>query len=1241
MSPFSLSRRLSKKWVLLMLLLGLSISSGMAYLGYFSVSPLSLVSNMFYDAYQKQSASGQAASHAVIIDIDDISLEVEGQWPWPRYRVDALVQAIAKMKPAAIGLDIIFSEEDRTALSSIRKTFKDDFALDISFAGIPADLSDNDGYLGSVLSETATVGAKYFYFDHDSKLETIGPPAFEFVGNTGLLDLHDASGLLENTYKISSQLKYAGFINIKPDDDGMLRKAPMLIQYKGGIYPHLALATFMRSLGETNASVEDGEYGPEIQVGSFHIPVTKNGFALLRFNGLPHLYPSVPALKVLNGNVNENLVRDKIVFIGSSSAGLNDLHHTLFDAQLPGVKTLAAMVENFTEGNTIIEPAWAGTAIVISCMMTGLIISLLFGLVSNAMAVLGASLLLGAVVLTGSVGAFQYAGIFLTPAPSIVIVLLLLTLFSAMRFAIEKKASSIFFRQLAEARRVVHETLDEALIARKMVEAACDLLECRSGAVGFLRHGKIVFSEYVTGDETRAIHFSFPAGHGVSGQVLQTHQAYICNDAEHDETVIADFRKTLGFRRLVNIPVLDSEGGLLGCLEIHDRLDGAQFEPQDVEVLENLAGIAASALENAHLLRDVKQSEKEVAAAAERLNQILDADFDAVIAHQNFKVIYANKAARDMFGYPSLEQTLGRNPLEYVSGTYRDEAIQTVREAVGKGQSVGPVEIEATHPQSGETFPIEVTSTPIFWGGRPAVVSIVRDISERKAREEGMRLLESAVASISESVVITDAEGLIVYVNPSFTKHTGYSTQDAIGKTPATLNSRQQGNEFYDRLWETIKAGQLWRGRILNCKKDGTIYPAHISAAPIFNAKGEITHFVSVYEDLSENEELQKKMMQSQKMEAVGTMVGGLAHDFNNMLASLVGNLYLMGFDHQDDEIMMERINSMEGSVQHSANMIKQMLTFARKDRAEKQPLDMHAFIKEAYKLAHAALPENISFQLNYPTDGDHIWISGDVTQLQQVLLNLITNSSHAVKDVEKPEIALELDHEPPSIDLLGQNLDVHSDSGWCRICCIDNGCGMNEETLDHIFDPFFTTKGVGEGTGLGLAMVHGSIQNHHGIIDVESTPGRGTTISIWLPLHQEKVIQVVDAHEFSVDGSGKTVLLVDDEDELRGVLAEVLRHSKYSVLLASDGEQAVEVFRKHRSEIDLVLMDVVMPNKGGVLAANEIRDIDANVPIIFQTGYGEQTQLDAVASVANSDSLHKPVLVPVLLKKMVEMIGQ
>jgi len=373
-------------------------------------------------------------------------------------------------------------------------------------------------------------------------------------------------------------------------------------------------------------------------------------------------------------------------------------------------------------------------------------------------------------------------------------------------------------------------------------------------------------------------------------------------------------------------------------------------------------------------------------------------------------------------------------------------------------------------------------------------------------------------------------------------------------------------------------------------------------------------------------------------------MVGGIAHDFNNMLASIVGNFYMIRRQYPGDVKLQQRIARMEGATQHGANLIQQMLTFARKDVTEMRSLPLSSFIKEAHKLVEAAMPENILFGLNISSAKD-ICVRADATQLQQVLFNLVSNARHAVQDrfgdSGLGSINIELLCEQPPAKLLQGYPEILNESDWVCIRCVDNGAGISAENMEHVFEPFFTTKGVGEGTGLGMAMVYGAIQNHRGLIDIDSTPGIGTTISIWLPQHSEKVVNVSGEDGVVFDGGGRTVLLVDDEDGLRKVLAEVLKHNGFSVLQACDGEQAVDQFRANRDQVSIVLMDVVMPNKGGVMAAQEIRQMDAHVPIIFQTGYGEQTQLDAAGAIPASTAVQKPVLIPELLSMLISKMLQ
>lgn len=453
------SSRLSRKSVYWILLLGLSVSIVLGIVGRLETGFPAQWSNLFLDSFLKYSANGKTAQNAVVIDIDDVSLSAAGQWPWPRYRMASLVQAIADAKPAAIGLDILFSEPDRTSLNNIQKSFKQDFGLDISFVGASPGLSDNDGYLGHVLSGTGAVGGRYFYFDHISKAEISAKPEFHFTGRTDLLSLNDAPGMLNNTYEVSSQLKFSGFLNSQPDSDGVLRRVPLLIQHHGVIYPHLSLATFMRSLRVDSAAIEEVGNGLVIRVGNHSIPINKSGFALLRFNGKPHLYPAISAADVLNGTFHAADIKGKIVFIGSSAAALNDLHSTIFDSQFPGLKAQAVITENMTADRFIREPSWAGTAILLTCIAAGLLVSALFFFLREPLQLfLGAATMAGIILLI-SIYLFQSAGIFLSPQAPIVVTMVLFALLATTRFAIEKRHAYLLYMKLANARHVIMDSM--------------------------------------------------------------------------------------------------------------------------------------------------------------------------------------------------------------------------------------------------------------------------------------------------------------------------------------------------------------------------------------------------------------------------------------------------------------------------------------------------------------------------------------------------------------------------------------------------------------------------------------------------------------------------------------------------------------------------------------------------------------------------------------------------------------
>jgi len=370
---------------------------------------------------------------------------------------------------------------------------------------------------------------------------------------------------------------------------------------------------------------------------------------------------------------------------------------------------------------------------------------------------------------------------------------------------------------------------------------------------------------------------------------------------------------------------------------------------------------------------------------------------------------------------------------------------------------------------------------------------------------------------------------------------------------------------------------------------------------------------------------LEKQLRQAQKMEAIGILAGGIAHDFNNMLAGILGTVYLVRKKLVDNPQAQEKLKQVEATGFRAAEVISQLLTFARKGDAHLQALDLSPFLKETFNMIRSGTPENIHLILNVPTQP--CTVKGDAALLQQVLLNLVTNASHAVAESKQPEIQLTLTVvEPDKSWLIKYPALVHGQ--FAQLSVVDNGCGIMNKIRDKLFDPFFTTKAVGEGTGLGLAMVYGAVQSHGGVIEVDSEVGKGSAFRIWLPLIMDHQASVQDTENPLLTGSGETILLADDEPAVREVSRELLESIGYCVLSAVDGEEAVQVFEQHRDEIRLLVFDVIMPQLGGVEAAQRIRELAPDLPVIFQTGYGE----DQVAqNMPQSCVLTKPTDTPTL----------
>jgi len=476
-----------------------------------------------------------------------------------------------------------------------------------------------------------------------------------------------------------------------------------------------------------------------------------------------------------------------------------------------------------------------------------------------------------------------------------------------------------------------------------------------------------------------------------------------------------------------------------------------------------------------------------------------------------------------------------------------------------------------------------------------------RDITERKQSEETRAKLSRVVEQTVDAVLITNATGIIEYVNPSFEALTGYTSGDMVGKTPRVLKSGQHGSEFFAELWNTILAGKVYRGVLINRKKNGEFYHAEKIITPIKDRDGNITHFVSTERDITERKQLEAQLRQSQKMEAFGQLAAGVAHDFNNILTVILGNLTFLRMPSSSEDERTSAVRQATSAAEKASNLTRQLLTFSRRQPMQTKDLDLNEVVANMTKMLQRLIGEHIAMEAHYAPSGSPV--NADPGMIEQVLMNLAVNSRDAMPNGGK----LIVRTAAVSMDA-GEG---HSKPGarpgeFVRLSFSDTGMGIAPEDLPYIFEPFFTTKDVGKGTGLGLATVFGIVEQHQGWIEVQSELNVGTTFHLYFPRLAKKAISPVES-VVSLDtlsGSG-TILLVEDEPDVQLLMQELLKRAGYRIYTASSGVQALETWKDHANKIEMLITDMVMPGGvGGRELSERLRAEKPGLKVIYCSGY-------------------------------------
>jgi PAS domain S-box-containing protein len=590
-----------------------------------------------------------------------------------------------------------------------------------------------------------------------------------------------------------------------------------------------------------------------------------------------------------------------------------------------------------------------------------------------------------------------------------------------------------------------------------------------------------------------------------------------------------------------------------------------------------------------------------------------------VIDRRTREIVATNGAAARAF--PAHARLVGQSAAVLLAPADLEALMSAVGRSPRGHANLGVVPV---HRGDGSDAEAEVEALATDFAGGPALLTIVRDVSDARHAEAERALLRGAIAHLNDLIVITravpsgEAVAPIVFVNEAFERHTGWQRDEVLGRPNTILDGPGTDATLVARMHEHLRRGESIRAEVLHYTKEGREYWAEMVVAPVYDPEGTITHWVSVHRDISERKRLEEQLFQAQKMEAVGRLAGGVAHDFNNVLTAISGFSELLLEELPDDGGPREEVLQIRAAAARATALTRQLLAFSRKQILRPRLVQVGALVRDVERLLQRAVTEEVNLRLRMAEFTSPVL--ADPVQLEQVLLNLAANASEAMPSggtlsIEVSDVAL------------GESY-AHRHHGvqpghYVCLTVSDTGVGMDRATRERIWEPFFTTKPGG--TGLGLSTVYGIVRQSGGHVWVYSEAGTGTTFKVYLPVATGDVpVDEVDTGRSGVLGGTETILVVEDEALVRDVTHAMLQRRGYTVLVAHDGDHALRVAADHIGPIDLLLTDVVMPRANGRRVAERLQLLRPEVRVLYMSGYTE----DAI--------VHHGVLEPgiVLLEK-------
>ena len=770
-------------------------------------------------------------------------------------------------------------------------------------------------------------------------------------------------------------------------------------------------------------------------------------------------------------------------------------------------------------------------------------------------------------------------------------------------------------------------TLDQPLPElMRMIAGRAQALTGADGGVVDLIDGDDMVCRAVSGTASDKADLRLPICGSLTGLAAQTGAALLSEDTETDERVNREACRRAGVRSMIVAPLRDATR-VIGALKAMSGRPRA-FTWRDVGNLQILAESLGAVIQRQAATERLSESE-------ERFRKLLKSV--PTVAIQGYAtdgtVQYWNDASERFYGY-TRDEALGRNLLDLIIPPEMRDGVRAALQGVAEGRDIPHSELELMR-KDGSRITVFSSHAVVRREGRPAELFCIDiDLSERKLAEQRVAEQAALLDKANDAILVRDLQHRILYWNRAAERLYGWTAAEAVGRSVQEL-LYGISSAFLDATKEVLAKGE-WTGEIDQFAKDGRTITVEGSWTLVRDEAGRPKSILAINSDVTERKQLQRQFLRAQRMESIGTLAGGIAHDLNNLLAPIVMGAGLL--QRQElSETGREVLRNIERSARRSTELVKQVLSFARGVEGERIPLQLGHIVREVSHIIASTFPRNVAFEANLPPD---LWlVLGDATQLNQVLLNLCVNARDAMPDGGR----LALRAANRRIDAQYAATDRTVPAGdYVLVEVADTGCGMSREVQDRIFEPFFTTKDLGKGTGLGLSTVLGIVRSHGGAVTAQSEPGRGSTFRIWLPAQAEPVSETVAVAPRAAlpEGRGELILVVDDELPVLTITRQTLEAFGYRVLTAGDGAQAVGLYALQQKEIAAVLTDLMMPVMDGPMLIASLQRINPQVRLVAATGLNTSEYVNRARNLGVVRFLTKPYTADALLSMMHEVLA-